>query len=97
MSEQPPLKPLHPETSLSPAKLAEFEKLPTETLQQSLAPGQPHCLKARPDGTVLDGHHRLHVLRSRGIDIDALPREVLERSHDRFSRERDQGRGGRSR
>jgi hypothetical protein len=54
MSDQPPLKPLHPETSLSPAKLAKFEKLASDTLKQSLAPGQKHCLKARPDGTILD-------------------------------------------
>jgi hypothetical protein len=78
----PPLKPLHAETSLNPAKLATFEKLSTEGLKQSLAPGQPHCLKTRPDGTVLDGHHRVYVLRKRNEDVDALPREVLEPSSD---------------
>jgi hypothetical protein len=75
-----PLKPLHPETSLSLAKLATFEKLSTIALKQSLVPGQEHCLKTRPDGTILDGHHRIHVLRNRNIDVDALPREVMERS-----------------
>jgi hypothetical protein len=74
---QPPLKPLHP---VSPAKLATFEKLSTDTLQEFLVPGQTHCLKARPDGTILDGHHRVHVLRGRKIDVDTLPREVIERS-----------------
>lgn len=78
MSDQPPLKPLHPESSLSAAKLAVFEKFTTEKLTQSLAPGQVHCLKARPDGTILDGHHRVHVLRSRTENVDALPREVLQ-------------------
>jgi len=77
-----PLKPLHSETSLSPAKLATFEKLSTEVIKQSLVPGQPHCLKARPDGTILDGHHRIHVLRGRNEDVDALPREVLEAASD---------------
>jgi len=78
MSDQPPLKPLHSQTSLSPAKLAVFEKLSTGKLRQSLAPGQEHCLKARPDGTILDGHHRVHVLRSRAENVDALPREVIQ-------------------
>ena len=80
MSHQPPLKPLHPESSLSPVKLAVFEKFPTERLKQSLAPGQEHCLKARPDGTILDGHHRLHVLRSRAENVDVLPREIMQPS-----------------
>jgi hypothetical protein len=79
MNEQPPLKPLHPDASLSRPKLAVFEKLSTGKLKESLTPGQEHCLKARPDGTMLDGHHRVHVLRRRGEDVDALPREVMER------------------
>lgn len=79
---QPPLKPLHPDTLLSPAKLAMFEKVPTERLKQSLASGQEHCLKTRPDGTLLDGHHRVHILRRRGENVDALPREVLEPSQE---------------
>ena len=78
----PPLKPLHAEPLLSPAKLATFEKLSTDAITQSLALGQPHCLKTRPDGTILDGHHRVHVLRLRNQDVDALPREVLERPAD---------------
>jgi hypothetical protein len=77
--EQPPLIPLHAETSLITAKLAIFERIPTEDLKRSLAPGQPHCLKTRPNGTILDGHHRVHVLTTRGEDVDVLPREILER------------------
>lgn len=79
MSSQPRLKPLHPESSLSRAKLAVLEKIPTEELKQSLAPGQEHCLKTRPDGTILYGHHRLHVLEIRGVDVNTLPRELIER------------------
>ena len=79
-SGPPPLKPLHPETSLNATKLKVFEGLPSEAIMQSLAPGQPNSLKARPDGTILEGHHRVHVLRSRGEDVDTLPREVVERS-----------------
>lgn len=79
---QPPLKPLHPETSLIAAKVRFFETLSTDTLKQSLAPGQPNSLKTRPDGTILEGHHRVHVLRGRGEDVDRLPREIVARSGD---------------
>ena len=78
--EQPPLIPLHAETSLITVKLAIFGKIPTEELKRSLAPGQPHCLKTRPDGTILDGHHSVHVLRTRGEDVNSLPREIFERA-----------------
>jgi hypothetical protein len=51
----------------------------TAVLVESLRPGQAGALRARIDGTVLEGHHRLVVLRERGVDIDALPREVIPR------------------
>jgi len=54
-----------------------FARLDTDALKSSLAPGHEHCLKTRPDGTMLDGHHRIHVLRMRQVDVDALPREVI--------------------
>jgi hypothetical protein len=79
MSDQPGLRPLHPRESLSEAKLTVFRKFSTGQLKQSLLPGQEHCLKARPDGTMLDGHHRVDILRERGEDVNALPREVIER------------------
>ena len=75
MSDQPPLKPLH--SALVQIKLRFFEKLDSEILTKSLEPGQEHCLKTRPDGTILDGHHRIHVLRLRGVDVDALPRQII--------------------
>jgi ParB-like chromosome segregation protein Spo0J len=62
---------------LSHAKLLQYSKLSTQDLIDSLQPGQPGALKVRPDGTVIDGHHRLKILYDRGIDIDALPREIL--------------------
>ena len=52
-------------------------RLATDVLERSLIPGQQHSLKTRPDGTILDGHHRIHVLRERGIDVDSLPREIV--------------------
>lgn len=44
-------------------------------LIRSLCPGEPGALKVKPDGTIMDGHHRVYVLRERGLDIDALPRK----------------------
>lgn len=76
--ERIPLKSLHPEGSLSQPKLARFRKISTEELVHSLRPGEPGALKVKPGGTIMDGHHRLCVLRERGVDVDSLPREHLE-------------------
>jgi hypothetical protein len=75
----PPLRALHPDASLSPAKLAEMERRTTDVLQNSLLPGQKDSLKTRPDGTILDGHHRIYILRRRGVDVDSFPREIIVR------------------
>ena len=72
-----PLKMLHANEALNRVKLEKFSRLSDQELIASLTPGQDGSLKARPDGTVLDGHHRLKILRERGVDIDALPREVI--------------------
>ena len=63
--------------SLLIGKLEKFRRLPTETIIESLKPDQTGALKARLDGTILDGHHRLKVLRERDFDVDALPREIV--------------------
>ena len=76
MSE-PPLKPLHSEGSLSRAKLEKLRRARTQDLIDSLRPGEPGSLKVRPDGTVMEGHHRVRVRRERGVDVDALAREVV--------------------
>jgi len=73
----PPLKPLHSDASLSQVKLAQFARLSIDELEDSLLPGRQHSLKARVDGTILDGHHRIYILRARGVDVDALPRETI--------------------
>jgi hypothetical protein len=75
--EQPPLRSLHSEAVLSRVKLDQFRRLGTVELLTSLEPGKPGALKARPDGTLLDGHHRIAVLRERGVSVDDLPREVV--------------------
>jgi hypothetical protein len=79
-SPQPPLKPLHSDASLIELKLNQYRRLLNQELIDSLGPGQPGALKTRPDGTMIDGHHRIKVLRERGVDVDALPREIVPRS-----------------
>ena len=80
--QYPPLIPLHPNSSLNAGKLAKMERLSTEALQASLLPGQEGCLKTRPEGTILDGHHRIHILRQRGVDVDHLPRQVVVKDQE---------------
>ena len=77
---QPPLKSLHSDSSLSRAKLDQYDKLSNQELIDSLKPGQLGSLKVRPDGTMIDGHHRIKILRDRGVDIDSLPREIIPKN-----------------
>jgi hypothetical protein len=73
----PPLQPLHHTSLLNRTKLNLYARLSTAELLHSLALGQPGSLKARSDGTILDGHHRVEILRERGVNVDGLPREVI--------------------
>jgi hypothetical protein len=73
-----PLRPLHADGSLSQPKVFTFRKLSTSELIRSLYPGEPGALKVKEDGTIMDGHHRVFVLRERGVDVDSLPRETWE-------------------
>ena len=79
MASNPPLKPLYPEASLIKTKLDYFSRLSTDDLKLSLQIGNKDSLKARPDGTILDGHHRIAILRSRSVDVDLLPREIISK------------------
>ena len=81
-SPVPNLKFLHTEGTLNRAKLEGFRRLSTAELKSSLVPGQQGSLKAGPDGTVLDGHHRISVLAERGENIRRLPREIMEKNDD---------------
>ena len=81
-SEVPQLKFIHAESTLVRVKLELFRSFTVNELKASLAPGQQGSLKVRPDGTVLDGHHRVHVLAERGVDVDCLPREIIEKSDE---------------
>lgn len=76
----PPLKPIHSDNALLQLKLEKFRQLATDELMRSLLPGQAGSLKVRPDGAILDGHHRIKVLRERGVNVDRLPREIIPRS-----------------
>ena len=76
---QPPLKFLHSESDLIELKLEYFRRVSTEDLIESLEPEQEGALKAKSDGTIMDGHHRIKVLGERSIDVNKLPREIWER------------------
>lgn len=76
-SNPPALTPLHADTSLIGSKLDKYGKLSDSELIDSLKPGQQGSLKVRPDGTIVDGHHRIKVLRDRSVDVDSLPREIV--------------------
>lgn len=80
--KNPPLQALHITTALSQAKLNQYARLTTEQLKDSLMPGSPGALKVRPDGTIIDGHHRVTILRKRGVNVDDLPREIVRRKHN---------------
>jgi hypothetical protein len=73
----PRLVPLHADDALIPSKLGQYGRLSTPVLIDSLRPGQDGSLKTRPDGTMVDGHHRIKVLRDRGVDVEGLPREIV--------------------
>nr|WP_233361622.1 polymorphic toxin-type HINT domain-containing protein [Streptomyces sp. GMR22] len=71
----PPLKSLHPDSSLDKSSLDFWGKQDTEDIVFSLRPGAKEALRVKPDGTIANGNTRIKVLRDRGYDIDSLPRE----------------------
>jgi hypothetical protein len=78
----PPLRPLHADESLNKLNLRQLDRLTTDQLRATLIPGLKDCLKTRPDGTILDGHHRIHILRARDLDVDSFPREIIMKTGD---------------
>ncbi len=76
----PPLTMIHRDDQLLHLKLTRLRNQTTAWIVQSLAPNQPNCLKTRLDGTILDGHHRIKVLRERGYDVDSLPRDIITKA-----------------
>ena len=82
----PVYKMLRSPNSLSKPKLAALRKVPTEVLVASLRRGTKDALRARPDGLIIDGHHRLAVLCERGYDVDTLPFVPVPASFDLSAR-----------
>ena len=78
----PPLKSLHDDSSLIQTKLNQYDKLSTDELIKSLLPGKEGSLRARTDGIMIDGHHRIKILRERGVDVDNLPREIIRKDDE---------------
>jgi hypothetical protein len=72
----PPLRSIHPDSSLPKASLDFWGKKSIPEIIDSLRPGQPEALRAYPDGRIANGNTRIKVLRDRGVDVDALPREI---------------------
>ncbi|MDT0346324.1 polymorphic toxin-type HINT domain-containing protein [Streptomyces litchfieldiae] len=72
----PPLRSLHPDSSLDRSSLDFWHRQDTEDIVFSLRPGAHEPLIVKPDGTIVNGNTRISVLRSRGYDIDSLPRET---------------------
>uniref|UniRef100_UPI0005188AE9 polymorphic toxin-type HINT domain-containing protein n=1 Tax=Streptomyces monomycini TaxID=371720 RepID=UPI0005188AE9 len=71
----PPLILIHTENSWSQASLDFWHKQSTDDIVTSLRPKADKALTTYPDGRVRNGNTRLKVLKSRGYDIDSLPRE----------------------
>lgn len=76
---KPPLIFLHNDNDLIELKLEYFRRISTEELIESLKPEKTGALKVKPDGTIMDGHHRIKILRERGVEVNNLPREIWER------------------
>jgi len=74
---QAPLKLIHSPATLSKTILDGLRKKSTQELIESLRPGLQEALRVKPDGRVMNGNHRLTVLMERGVDVNALPREVV--------------------
>ncbi|MEU6960357.1 polymorphic toxin-type HINT domain-containing protein [Streptomyces chrestomyceticus] len=70
----PPLILLHSD-SLDKSSLDFWHKQKTEDIIASLQPKAREPLIVKPDGTIMNGNTRITVLKSRGYDIDSLPRE----------------------
>ena len=57
--------------------LESWHKESTETIIASLAPGEKKALRVKPDGRIINGNTRIKILIERGVNVNALPREIL--------------------
>lgn len=79
MNSPPPLKSPHSDSFLIESRLEQLRKLSTEQLITSLTPDTLGALRVRTDGMMINGDHRIEILRERGVDVDALPREIWKK------------------
>ncbi|GAB3476034.1 hypothetical protein GCM10027440_08410 [Nocardiopsis coralliicola] len=70
------LKQLHTEDAMKDSTLDALRDRSTDDIVASLKPGAAEPLRVKPDGTIMDGNHRIKILQERGIDVDDLPREI---------------------
>jgi RHS repeat-associated protein len=71
-ARNPAIRRLHGDSSLKPTTLEHYRKQSTEQIVKDLKTPGADQLKLRPDGTVLDGNHRIKVLEERGYDTSTL-------------------------
>ena len=76
--ERMALKLIHSTETLSKTILEGLRKKSTQELIESLKPGLEEALRVKPDGRVMNGNHRITVLMERGVNVNALPREVVK-------------------
>ena len=67
-----PLKRMHPDSSLRPTSLNHWRGKSNDDIVESLLKSGDEKLTIRPDGTVLQGNHRIKVLEERGFDTSTL-------------------------
>ena len=76
MADRPPLRRLHPDSSLRRSSLEYWRKQPTDAIVRSLAPGERESLRVTADGLIMQGNTRVKVLEERGYNVDGLPYET---------------------
>ena len=73
--KNPRLIPIH---GLAKNVLDFWRSRSTKEILDSLKPGQKEALSAWTDGRICNGHHRISILRERGVNVDELPRLVRD-------------------
>jgi RHS repeat-associated protein len=76
-----PLKIIHLVPPLQgSASYQEWNKKSTQEIIESLDPKKDDGLKVYPDGAIANGNSRITVLKERGVDVDRLPRDVINKA-----------------
>lgn len=76
-NKQPPLQVIHASSQIrNSSSYRYWSQQSTDSILRSLRPGQHEALRVAPDGRIFNGNTRITVLQGRGIDVNALPREL---------------------